>query len=95
MSCLWASELQRAIERAREREREGNTLEKETLPEDYRSVYYHHDLFSPLDVPLERKSESKALINTVIQHVERKMEEEKYVPSLRKCSALLMFEKSG
>jgi len=44
-------------------------------------------------MPLESKSESKALINTVIQHVERKMEKEKYVPSLGKCSALLMQEK--
>lgn len=47
-------------------------------------------------MPLERKSESKALINTVIQHVKReKMEKKKYVPSLGKCSALLMLEKPG
>lgn len=44
-------------------------------------------------MPLERKYESKALINRVIQHVEKKMEKKKYVPSLGKCSALLMLEK--
>lgn len=64
-------------------------------PRTNTSVYYHHDLFLPLDMPLERQSESKALINTVIQHVERKMEKKKYVPSLGKCSALLMLVKPG
>lgn len=80
----------------REERKKEKKRERENLPEDDRSVYYHHDLFPSLDMPLERKSESKALINTVIQHVKRKkMEKKKYVPSLGKCSALLMLEKPG
>ena len=65
-------------------------MNREILPEDYRSVYYHRDLFPPLNMPLEGKSESKALINIVIQHVEEKWKKPKYVPSLGKSSALLM-----
>lgn len=80
---------------SRRRGSKGERRRETNLPEDYTSVYYHHDLFPPLDVPLARESESKALINTVIQHVERKMEKEKYVPSLEKCSALLMLVKPG
>lgn len=47
--CLW---LKREKERGEERKRE---TERQKLPEDYRSVYYHRDLFPPLDMPLERK----------------------------------------